>query len=181
MPSAPKSETPEQREARLIRQRRYEAAAKERDPEAWREKTNAAARAYRKRHPERSKASVKKHRIENRDQFNANRRAWRVRNIERSIFLEARSRAKKRGVEFSISFEDIPPMGEVCPLLGNPFEIGVHGRSQNSPSLDRKNPKLGYIPGNVWFVGYRANLIKNDGTAQEHEMIAAAMKSQGVH
>jgi len=77
-------------------------------------------------------------------------------------------------LEFTITESDIPPMGERCPLLGEPFEIG--GDKRYSPSLDRIDPKRGYVPGNVWIVGWRANLIKSNGTAEEHEMIAQAMR-----
>ena len=64
-------------------------------------------------------------------------------------------------------------MGTHCPLLGHPFSES----GENSPSFDRINPKLGYVKGNVWIVGLRANVIKNDGTAEEHEMIARAMRA----
>lgn len=92
---------------------------------------------------------------------------------------QARARAKKRGIEFTITVSDVPPMGERCPLLGHPFdERTLHVRSRYTPSLDRINPTRGYVPGNVWIVGYRANLVKNDGTAEEHEMIARAMRER---
>lgn len=48
-------------------------------------------------------------------------------------------------------------------------------------SLDRIDPRKGYVKGNVWIISYRANLIKNDGTAEEHEMIAKAMRESGVN
>jgi hypothetical protein len=137
----------------------------------------AASRKYRKANPEKTKASAKRWREENRDQFNATRRKWRSRNIVRALFLEARARAKARGVEFSIECQDIPPMGEFCPLLGHRFPSPDQRRTPYSPSLDRIDSSKGYVPGNVWIVGYRANLIKNDGTAEEHEMIAKAMRS----
>lgn len=34
----------------------------------------------------------------------------------------------------------------------------------------------GYVPGNVVVMSYRANRLKNDGTAEEHEIIAAWMR-----
>lgn len=67
-------------------------------------------------------------------------------------------------------------MGTHCPLLGHPFAEANSGTAF-VPSLDRINPKLGYIKGNVWIVGRRANMIKNDGTAEEHEQIARAMRA----
>lgn len=48
--------------------------------------------------------------------------------------------------------------------------------SRRVSSLDRVDPAKGYVKGNVWIVGYRANLVKNDGTAEEHELIARAIR-----
>ncbi len=138
-----------------------------------------ASKRYRSKNPDAAKAAVAKWRQQNLDSVYAKRREWRGKNLVRALFLEAKSRAKKRGVEFSITLDDIPPMGNVCPLLGRPFSIG-EGRCADSPSLDRIDSTEGYVKGNVWIVGYRANLIKNDGTAEEHQMIASAMKRAGV-
>jgi hypothetical protein len=177
MPVAPKSETPEQREARLKRQKAYEARRRARDPDGWREAQNASARRYREANPDKAKAATKRWRSENKDRFNELRRIWRSNNVIRALVNEARSRAKARGVEFSIAADDVPPMGTHCPLLGEPFSTREERRSRNSPSLDRIDPSKGYVKGNVWVVGYRANLIKNDGTADEHEKIARAMRN----
>lgn len=176
MPRIAKEETAEQREMRLARQRAYEARRRAADPEGFRRAQAESARRYAERHPEKRKEAVRKWRDTNIDRVYAARRRYRVNNIVRMLFVEARARAKKRGVEFSIEFEDIPAMGEACPLLGHPFNLDG-GRSPFSPSLDRIDPTKGYVKGNVWIVGYRANLIKNDGTAEEHEKIALAMRA----
>ncbi|HDR9087196.1 TPA: hypothetical protein QDB10_003109 [Burkholderia vietnamiensis] len=178
MPRKPKEETPEQREKRLTRQRAYEARRKERDPDGFKAAQLEASRKWRENNPDKRKASVKKWRENNRDRFNETRRKWRARNIVRALFLEARSRAKERGLEFSIGFDDIPEMGQICPLLGHPFPPPEERRTPYSPSLDRIDSTKGYVKGNVWIVGYRANLIKNDGTPEEHEMIAKAMRER---
>ncbi|MCA7083394.1 hypothetical protein K7G19_07245 [Cupriavidus sp. DB3] len=178
MPRKPAEETPEQREKRLARQRAYEARRRERDPEGFKAAQLAAAKKWRENNPEKRKEATKKWREANRDRFNEARRQWRSRNVVRALFLEARSRAKARGVEFSISIDDIPPMGDACPLLGHPFPAPEERRTPYSPSLDRIDASKGYVKGNVWIVGYRANLIKNDGTAEEHEMIAKAMRQR---
>ena len=176
MPSPKPNETPEQRAARLKRQSEYRARVKARDPEAFAKKARAAAAKYRLANLEKAKSAAKRWREANRDQFNATRKKWRARNQVRALFLEARSRAKTRGVDFTIELEDIPPMGELCPLLGLPFPSGEERNGVTSPSLDRIDPSKGYVPGNVWIVGRRANMVKNDGTAEEHEKIAAAMR-----
>lgn len=65
----------------------------------------------------------------------------------------------------------------LCPVLGIALRLdlpeGFTTHVPNSPSLDRVRPDLGYVPGNVRVISNRANLIKNDGTADEHRRIAA--------
>jgi hypothetical protein len=147
------------------------------NPEEFKRRAREAAKRWRNRNPgAASKATIKwRANLQNRDELNAYRRGWRRKNIIRVLVGEARKRAKARGVEFSICTEDVPPMGDRCPLLGYPFSGPAEGFTPFSPSLDRKDPAKGYVKGNVWIVGYRANLIKNDGTAEEHALIATAM------
>jgi hypothetical protein len=168
-------------EARRTNQRAYEARKREADADGFRVANNEAAARWREKNRHIASAATKAWRKANRDKFNASRRAWRAKNLLRAIFLEARSRAKARGIEFTIEFEDIPPMGDRCPLFGHAFPPPDVRRTDLSPSLDRIDSEKGYVKGNVWIVGYRANLIKNDGTAEEHELIAAAMRKVQGH
>lgn len=48
----------------------------------------------------------------------------------------------------------------------------------NSPSLDKLIPDLGYVKGNVAVISWRANRFKSDGTLEEIRMIADWMESQ---
>ena len=66
----------------------------------------------------------------------------------------------------------------VCPILGLELDYFTEVRTENSPSFDRIDPSKGYVKGNVQIVSWRANRIKNDGTAEEHEKIAAHMRAQ---
>jgi hypothetical protein len=171
----------ERNDARRANQRAYEARKREADADGFRLANNEAAARWREKNRHIAKAATKRWRDANRGKFNATRRAWRARNLLRMLFLQGRSRAKARGIEFTIQLEDIPPMGERCPLLGHLFSAPEEGRTPFSPSLDRVDSAKGYVKGNVWIVGYRANLIKNDGTAEEHELIAAAMRKVQGH
>ena len=47
----------------------------------------------------------------------------------------------------------------------------------DSPSLDRINPKRGYVEGNVALICFRCNKIKSDATQRELRMIADWMDS----
>ncbi len=85
----------------------------------------------------------------------------------------ARRRAAKKGIPFSITRADLP-IPDQCPVLGlilKPSRDGA-GRNDNAPSIDRIRPELGYVPGNVVVVSWRANQLKLDGTAQEFRRIA---------
>jgi hypothetical protein len=145
--------------------------------EERRARRRVATRSYCARNPEKAKATTYRWRANNKTRHREMSNSWRRNNVVRALVTEARTRSKKRGVEFAITYKDVPPMGECCPLLGHPFSAHRSGRSPYSPSLDRIDPSKGYVPGNVWIVGYRANLVKNDGTAEEHEMIARALRS----
>jgi len=85
----------------------------------------------------------------------------------------ARQRARKAGVPCNISLTDLV-IPSHCPALGIPLrpKPGKRGGGDNSPSLDRIRPELGYVPGNVIVVSRRANRIKNDATIEELEAIA---------
>jgi hypothetical protein len=94
---------------------------------------------------------------------------------QRTIFYTRRSQAKKLGIEWTITPSEIE-WPEKCPVFNIPlnYEIST-GRNDNSPSLDRLDPTKGYTPDNVKIISWRANRIKNNGTAQEHLDIAAYM------
>lgn len=85
----------------------------------------------------------------------------------------AQERAKKAGVPFSITEEDILiPL--FCPVFGVRLEraLGSKGPGPNSPSLDRRVPPHGYVKGNLVVVSNRANRAKSDLTVDE--MVALA-------
>ena len=43
----------------------------------------------------------------------------------------------------------------------------MNGQQPNSPSLDRVNPKFGYIKGNVIMMSMLANQMKNSATPEQ--------------
>lgn len=63
-------------------------------------------------------------------------------------------------------------MPDVCPVLGLPLRPTSGCSDDNSPTVDRLVPELGYVPGNVAVISHRANSIKHMGTAEEHRRIA---------
>ena len=98
-------------------------------------------------------------------------------NPEKGLLRLAKQRCKKSGVICTITEKDIV-IPEFCPILGLKLEFGEMDNRNNSPSLDRITPELGYVPGNVAVISYRANRIKNEGLAEEHRLIADWMDAQ---
>jgi hypothetical protein len=62
-----------------------------------------------------------------------------------------------------------------CPVLGLPLYRNSGGAAQgpNSPSLDRIDPSLGYVQGNVKVISSRANAIKSNASPEELLRVAA--------
>ena len=85
------------------------------------------------------------------------------------MIVEAKSRAKKKQIDFDINDEDIK-WNDVCPVLGIPITFQRSkgkGGDDNSPSLDRIDNNLGYVKGNVRLISNRANKLKNDMSYEE--------------
>ena len=90
-----------------------------------------------------------------------------LRNRNRCQFVVARCHAKRRGLEFTIRFEEIV-WPEFCPVFGvRLVRAAVKGPTSWSPSLDRIDNTKGYVPGNVIVVSLKANRMKSDATISE--------------
>lgn len=98
------------------------------------------------------------------------------------LLQQARIRAKTRGLECTLTIDDLLgmfPEDRKCPALGIDLLWGTNGKGNrnNSPSLDRVDPKLGYTKDNVCIISWKANRIKSDTTAEELEAILYYMKA----
>lgn len=86
------------------------------------------------------------------------------------LFYEAKYRAKKKGLEFNLSKEDILiPL--FCPILNIPLRIDNNKLCKDSPSLDRIDSSKGYIKGNVYVISWRANRLKSYGSIEDHRLL----------
>lgn len=93
----------------------------------------------------------------------------------RYIFRNKKARATAKGVDFSITFDEIA-FPERCPVLGVTLDytVGKGGVcNDNSPSFDRINPDKGYVSGNVIVVCNLANRIKSNATVDQLKRVAA--------
>ena len=110
-------------------------------------------------------------------QKNRNRSALKAREEPMlNAFYQARSRSKKNKIPFSIKFSDVPEVPEFCPVLGIPLTPNSGKRTDSSPSLDKIIPSLGYVPGNVDVISFRANTLKNSASLEELVKIVQYLK-----
>lgn len=91
-------------------------------------------------------------------------------SIKLQLYRAAQTRAKKQNVPFSITVDDIV-IPELCPVLGIPLYPSTSQATDNSPSLDKIIPELGYVPHNVAVISQRANRLKSNATRKELEKI----------
>jgi hypothetical protein len=96
------------------------------------------------------------------------------------ILLGSRSRAKRRGIEFTITAADVQ-MDENCPCCARKMQMrsGPAGKGPlpSSPSLERIDGTKGYIPGNVVILCWRCNEIKRNATLDELRTIVTWLES----
>jgi hypothetical protein len=108
---------------------------------------------------------------------NFGREEWYIsdplRRAQKNAFVRKRNNTK--GWEFTITMDDLVWPSH-CPVLGIELDWFSPRVAENSPSFDRIDSSKGYVPGNVRIMSWRANRIKNDGTAEEHEKIASWMR-----
>lgn len=89
-----------------------------------------------------------------------------IRDPRQKILSQAKVRAKEEGIPFSITLDDII-IPNKCPVLNIELKIGNKFNRENSPSLDKIIPKLGYVRGNVCVISHRANRLKGNSTIDE--------------
>lgn len=109
----------------------------------------------------------------------------KVREYERRVYREqparsmweaAKARAKREGIAFEITKADVEAVTAInrCAIFG--MELKTGGPKQdNSASLDRIDPTLGYVPGNIQLLSLLANRMKNSATPAQLETFAAAV------
>jgi hypothetical protein len=107
------------------------------------------------------------------------KRAWGRANKELMMLRAAQKRADARGLAFALTLADIA-IPSTCPVLGIAIDRSAGAAAAGSPSLDRIDNGKGYVRGNVAVISLRANQLKRDGTAEEHERIASWMRANGV-
>src|SRR5574343_1068165 len=87
-------------------------------------------------------------------------------NYIKNLLHITKKRSEKLNIPFNIDESDLI-VPKFCPLLDIPIFIKEGSLTNNSPSLDKIIPELGYIKGNVWIISMRANRMKSDLSKKE--------------
>ncbi len=91
----------------------------------------------------------------------------------KEMWRRSRERARQLGIEFDIPDDLIIPA--LCPVLGLTLTAGGR-RSSTSPSIDRVDPALGYVTGNVRIISDRANRLKSNRSVEDLRALAITGK-----
>lgn len=123
-------------------------------------------RAYRERVGVARKAKQAEWRAENAEHLKVRNTNRRIKKRAMCLVAAARVRARKRGIPFEVSESDIAMLQSViddgaCQVTGAAFTLNGP-RCATSPSLDRINPSLGYVGGNLRVVCHAINAGMGD-------------------
>lgn len=146
----------------------------------WKLKNKEKVKAYKKEYYKKNRDKIIKQQIDSINRNPERRKKtseyWRQytrENFEARLLAAVKHRAKKKGLEFNLTIDDIV-IPNFCPKTGIPLLI--HNNSENSkqkyidtPSVDRINPNLGYVKDNIQIVCYWYNIAKL--TFSDEEML----------
>lgn len=107
---------------------------------------------------------------------------YRYNNPTKHLYWLAKSRAKRKGIEFSIELSDIN-IPEYCPYLGLSLiptsSLGAPNR-WNTATLDRIDNTKGYIKDNIEVISWKANTMKSNATPEELVKFAKRILERNV-
>ena len=82
---------------------------------------------------------------------------------EYRLLTKAKERAVADNLPYDLELEDavIP---DVCPILGIPLKVNTGGKvvTNNSPTIDKRDPSLGYTKDNSYVISMLANRLKSN-------------------
>ena len=125
----------------------------------------------------------KENRENNREEYNEyfrgrytteRRRASYFKHLEVELLDKARTRAKRKNLEFNITKDDIV-VPEKCPVFDEPIIKEVF--NPMAPTLDRVDNTKGYVKGNVRVISKKANIMKGSLTIDDMDKIYSYITS----
>jgi len=105
------------------------------------------------------------------ESYNKNMRKYRstIKGAIMTSLVAAKGRSKKQGISFDLDLEYVTNLFEKqqgkCAITG---EVMVpKSKERLSPSLDKIDPQKGYTKGNVQWLTWKSNMIKQDMNMDE--------------
>lgn len=100
-------------------------------------------------------------------------------NQEKRLLASCKSNAKRKGVDFSLSVDDII-IPKKCKFLGIELtNIFDEGRVDSNASIDRIDSSRGYIAGNIQVISDLANRMKQN--AGKEQLVTFAKNILRLH
>lgn len=144
------------------------AARKARNLELYGTVRSPEEKAIQDRYYDKNRAAIKE---KERIKANARMNGQPVQTKQKHMLSASRVRAKADNLPHTISIDDIATPAR-CPILNIELCYENPRIQDNSPTLDKIIPELGYVPGNVVVISWRANRIKSDATVMELMAVA---------
>lgn len=139
------------------------------EKEKWR-KRNADRKEYRKEYYLKNKDKISQAKkdwfLRNKETLKNRNEKWQADNPEKILLIGVKKRAKDKGIPFDIDAADIIIPDE-CPVFGVTLVRGKGKVCQNSPTIDRIIPELGYVKGNIQVISHLANAMKQNATKEQ--------------
>jgi len=98
---------------------------------------------------------------------------YRYRDTFKRQFGARRQKALRDNIPFTITLEEIEKPKH-CPVFGTELNYnwsGENRRDPNKATFDKLIPELGYVPGNVFVISWRANKLKSNMSIEELKKI----------
>lgn len=161
------------RQKALLAKRHYEKRRKEYESEKYQARKLAGVCILCDSPPVKDKTLCEAHLESTREK----RRKYLNKDLRIAILQRVKARAKFRNIPFNLELEDII-IPEICPVLGITLKktVGQGKQTNDTPSLDRIVPELGYVKGNVIVVSWLANNIKGNFNADDIIKVGLWMK-----
>lgn len=83
------------------------------------------------------------------------------------LLTQIKNRARRRSIPFDLTIDDIN-IPEYCPIFGIKLRYNPDKRlGDDSPSVDRIVPEVGYVRSNIIVISLKANKLKQNATLEE--------------
>ena len=108
---------------------------------------------------------------------------YKQKDVAKYLIVQKRHDAKRRGLFFSLTAEDVSPLPATCPVFGTVLDYSFEKGGiafDNSPSIDRIDSSLGYTPGNVRVISTAANRIKNNATLAQLKQLVQYVEAENA-